>query len=243
MSETIVRDAKCVILGAGRGRRLEPITKGRYPKCLLKLGEKTLFQYQVEAARAAGLNDILVVTGFKPDTVEKLASDLQVNTIWNPLSEFTENIASLAIVRNLKNDLVIINGDVFFPREFLPLLLSEKQSALLIDRWSGGRYDAEAMRVSMDRSGWITSISKTIPKKKASGEYIGICRIRNRDMRLLRLALTSLLSSKALWNWYESAFDLMMRNQRVFRGCFLPIGYNWAEIDTPQDYRKALNYL
>ena len=67
-----VQDLKCVILAAGRGRRLESISKGRYPKCLLKLRDKTILQYEIDAARAAGLNDILIVTGYKSETVEKL---------------------------------------------------------------------------------------------------------------------------------------------------------------------------
>jgi len=238
-----VQDLKCVILAAGKGRRLESISKGRYPKCLLKLRGKTILQYEIDAARAAGLNDILVVTGYKPETVEKLASRLGVKTVWNPLSEYADNILSLAIVRELNSDIVVINGDVLVPKEVLPLLFSIKQSALVIDGWSSDRFDSEAMKVAVDRSGWITSISKTMPKKDACGEYIGVAMIRFRDMRLLRLAFSELLSSKTFWTWYESAFNLMMRNRKVFRTCFLPTGCDWTDIDTPADYRKALKIV
>jgi choline kinase len=239
----VVQDVKCVILAAGRGRRLESITKGRYPKCLVKLRDKTLLQYEIDAARAAGLNDILVVTGYKSETVEKVASGLGIETVWNPLSEYAENILSLAIVRELNSDLVVINGDVLVPKEVLPMLFSIKQSALVIDGWSSGHYDPEAMKVTVDRSGWITSISKTIPKKDARGEYIGVAMIRFRDMRLLRLAFSELLSSKTFWTWYESAFNLMMCNRKVFKSCFLPTGCDWTEVDTPADYRKALKIV
>jgi choline kinase len=236
-------EIKCVILAAGRGRRLEAITHARYPKCLVRLKGKTLLQRQIEAARAEGLNDILVVTGYKPETVEKITHDLDVETLWNPLSEYAENILSLAIVRNLRSDLIIINGDVLIPREALPLLLSTKQSALVIDKWSIGQFDAEAMKVSMNGPGWITSISKSVTRKHANGEYIGIGRIRSRDMRLLRVALSEFLSSGTFWTWYESAFDMMVRRRKVLKGCFLPAGCPWAEIDTPAEYRQALKLL
>jgi choline kinase len=197
---------------------------------------------QVAAARAVGLNEISVITGYKPETVDRVAAGLKVDTIWNPLSEFTENIVSLAIVRNFDSDVVIINGDVLFPREFLKLMLDSKDSTLLIDKWANDYYDAEAMKVSI-RSEWITSISKEIPMKKAKGEYIGICKIRRRDMSLVRGALNQLLSSKALWFWYEAAFNLMVRHRRVFKSTFLPTECSWTEIDTPQDYERALSVL
>ncbi|MGE0811304.1 MAG: NTP transferase domain-containing protein, partial [Immundisolibacter sp.] len=60
---------QAVILSAGQGRRLLPLTADR-PKCLVDLHGKTLLQWQLDALLAAGVGPVTVVTGYASDAVE-----------------------------------------------------------------------------------------------------------------------------------------------------------------------------
>ena len=53
-----------VILAAGMAKRLRPLTDTK-PKCLLKVGERTLLERTVDAMVATGINELVVVTGYK----------------------------------------------------------------------------------------------------------------------------------------------------------------------------------
>ena len=68
-----------VILAAGMAKRLRPLTDA-CPKCLLKIGERTLLQRTVDAMIAAGINELVVVTGYRGEMIrdfltEKYLSD------------------------------------------------------------------------------------------------------------------------------------------------------------------------
>ena len=52
-----------VILAAGMAKRLRPLTDTK-PKCLLKVGERTLLERTVDAMAAAGITEFVVVTGY-----------------------------------------------------------------------------------------------------------------------------------------------------------------------------------
>jgi choline kinase len=54
---------KAIILSAGQGSRLLPLTEGR-PKCLLPIGPRTLIEWQIWALTQGGVNDIAVVVGY-----------------------------------------------------------------------------------------------------------------------------------------------------------------------------------
>ena len=59
-----------VILAAGKGSRLNGIV-GDKPKCLLRLGAKTLIERQIEALRRVGIEDIVIIVGCQADRVKR----------------------------------------------------------------------------------------------------------------------------------------------------------------------------
>ena len=65
---------KAVILSAGQGSRLLPLTEDR-PKCLLAIGEDTILGVQLKALKAGGVTDVAIVTGFRTAAVEQAAEE------------------------------------------------------------------------------------------------------------------------------------------------------------------------
>jgi len=57
-----------VILAAGMAKRLRPLTDTK-PKCLLKVGERTLLERTVRAMQQAGITEFVVVTGYRADQI------------------------------------------------------------------------------------------------------------------------------------------------------------------------------
>lgn len=82
---------KAVILAAGSGKRL----KLSMPKSLAVIGGKTLLEHQSSILKKY-VDKIIVVTGYKHECMERIASKLGLKTVWNPISKITENIVSLA---------------------------------------------------------------------------------------------------------------------------------------------------
>ncbi len=60
---------RVIILAAGQGKRLLPLTAD-VPKALLDIGGKTLIERQVEAFASNGLKDFVVITGYAADKME-----------------------------------------------------------------------------------------------------------------------------------------------------------------------------
>jgi len=65
---------KAVVLAAGLGKRLTKITK-QTPKVLVRLGQKTLIEHNIDKLRKIGINDISLVIGYKGEMVKQVLGD------------------------------------------------------------------------------------------------------------------------------------------------------------------------
>ncbi len=106
------------ILAAGKGERLWPLTKNT-PKSLLDLGDgTTLLNRQLSSAINSKIfNEIFLITGYLHEKIEeaikKYQSSVNINTIYNPFYDITNNLVSLWTARCelSKDDFMITNGD------------------------------------------------------------------------------------------------------------------------------------
>ena len=90
---------KAVILAAGTASRLRPLTE-HTPKCLLKIGERSLLQRSIDAIIAAGVRNFVIVTGYLHEQIEQFISEqygdsISVEFIHNDVYDSTNNIYSL----------------------------------------------------------------------------------------------------------------------------------------------------
>ncbi|MBK1652709.1 sugar phosphate nucleotidyltransferase [Halorhodospira halochloris] len=61
---------RAIILAAGQGTRLRPLTDDR-PKCMVELEGKPLLEHQLEVLRGAGIEDIHVVGGYRAEWLQQ----------------------------------------------------------------------------------------------------------------------------------------------------------------------------
>ena len=112
-----------VLLSAGQGRRLAPLTDNK-PKCLVNVAGRTMLEWQLHAIAAVGISEVTVVTGFCGSTVEDavkvMAPPLRVECLHNPFYSVADNISSCWIAREkFGPDTVLVNGDTLFDQRSL----------------------------------------------------------------------------------------------------------------------------
>jgi len=139
---------KAIILAAGKGTRLKPLTDN-VPKCLIEINGRTILEYQVRSFFNAGINDVTIVVGYLAESVIKFCNQnrLYVNFILNEEYNDTNNMFSLFLAKNTvyDSDLIICNGDVIFSPNILTGLLQDcNKNAIAVDV---NKYFDESMKV------------------------------------------------------------------------------------------------
>jgi L-glutamine-phosphate cytidylyltransferase len=128
---------KAIILAAGNGSRLRPLTNDR-PKCLLDVDGRPLIDHQREALRRYGVTDILVVVGYHGDRIRQHLGGT-ARYIENVRFGLTNSLYSLWLARDeLRTGALVLNSDVLAPpRLFERLLRSPAPDAVLVQRGEG----------------------------------------------------------------------------------------------------------
>jgi choline kinase len=120
---------KAILMAAGRGTRISRHIDGK-PKCTVDLGNgRTLIEYSVELLKKKGIEEIVIVLGYKGDVIKDLIGS-KARYVENPFFDVTNSIASLWFAReHLTNTdrCLVMNGDVFLSEEALDLILKKSE--------------------------------------------------------------------------------------------------------------------
>jgi phosphoenolpyruvate phosphomutase len=129
---------KAIILASGVGRRLRPLTD-RYPKSLLRVGGKTLIDYQLEALAKHGICDIVITTGHLGKKLEdhvRKTGAASIQFVHNPEYERTNYIYSLWLTKGLvDDDIILLHGDLIFDSVLIQKLLEAQGNRVLVNRY------------------------------------------------------------------------------------------------------------
>jgi choline kinase len=231
-----------IILAAGKGSRLNG-TIGDKPKCLLRVGGKTLVERQIEALDAVGVTDIAVVVGCQADIVRRTCGP-RINYVENSRYAQTNSLYSLWLARPLLYDgFVVMNCDVLFHTQMLSdLVTSQHEDALLIAYQDDDAqpFGDEEMKVRV-RRGRVAEIAKTLPAEAADGENVGIVKFGREGARLLVGLLDQRVADGSLRDWAPKAFDEFARIRPLHT--VGTRGFPWTEIDFPEDYERAVREI
>jgi L-glutamine-phosphate cytidylyltransferase len=234
---------RVIILAAGQGKRLLPLTAD-VPKALLDIGGKTLIQRQVEAFAENGLKDFVVVTGYAADKMEAalaaIARNLNVSikTIFNPFYAVADNLASCWLARGfMDRDFIQVNGDNVFRADLVARLLEPAAQAIAVAINRKDGFDADDMKVMLD-GGRLTEVGKTLPVDTVDAEAIGFYVFRNEGaahyVNELELAMRD---PQGLKRWFPSAVGSLAKKVPI--GVVEITGLRWAEVDFPVDLQQA----
>lgn len=228
---------RAVILAAGSGRRLRPVV-GPWPKCLARLGGRTLLERQLDTLRACGIDEVSVVAGYRHEAVAAIC-DGAADIVLNPDHATTNSLYSLWLAREaLAGGFVVLNSDVLFDAPLLARLLdSRHDDALLVAmREPGVRYSDEEMKVQVV-DGCVAAIDKALPDAQADGENVGIAKFGPAGAAALCGQLDAIVARGELREWLPRAFDGFCRRRPLH--VVDTAGRPWIEIDFPEDYTRA----
>jgi len=232
---------KAIILSAGQGRRLLPLTKD-IPKCMLPVQGYPMLEWQISSLLRKGIQDITVVVGFQASCVEdhlrKTFDSPKVTTLYNPFYAVSDNLASCWIARcNMDEDFILLNGDTLFEDNILERVLSCETHPLLVTIDKKGCYDADDMKV-VDENGLLIQVGKNIPLDLVTGESIGLHVFRNQGPLFFCQTVERMIRyPEALGHWYLSVIDNLSGSVPV--GVCSIEGMQWLEVDYPEDLERA----
>jgi choline kinase len=227
---------RAIILAAGQGKRLLPLTEAR-PKCLIELSGRSLLAWQLLRLQAAGVEDAVVVTGFRADAVaaEVAALDMAmpVRLAFNPFYTVSDNTASCWIVREaFDRDVLLLNGDTLFGPGVAERLIGAPEADITVAIDRKPSYDADDMKV-LTEDGKLRAIGKTIEAYDA--ESIGFLRFSRSGAAKFAAGVEHALERpEGLKRWYLSVIDELARAAADVRVCSIE-GLEWGEMDFPQD--------
>jgi L-glutamine-phosphate cytidylyltransferase len=109
---------KAILLAAGMGTRLRPLTLTT-PKSLVEVNGKPMLERQVEYLQEIGVDDIYVVTGYLKEKFAYLKEKYGVTLIHNDKYDQYNNLYTMYLVREFLPDAYVIDADVFLKNNFL----------------------------------------------------------------------------------------------------------------------------
>jgi len=157
---------KAVILSAGQGKRLLPLTTDR-PKCLLPVRGRSLIEWQIGELAKCGINQVTTVLGFRADKVERLLRERydsqRVKTIYNDAYAVSDNLVSCWTAHDeMNSDFVLLNGDTLFEAAVLKSLLDTHGHQVTVVVSHKDDYDTDDMKVELDGGGLPTAIAISV---------------------------------------------------------------------------------
>ena len=230
---------KAIILAAGVGKRLWPITQHR-PKCLIELAGRSLLARYFDALAGAGIREVVLVVGYKQEmirtTVGTGLSGLRATFLVN--EQFQRgSITSLWQARTeLDTDVLVMDADVLFHHDILRRLVNSAfPTALLMDETV--KQQTEECMVVVE-GGRVIALTKKMPLHyDLAGEGVGFLKVAARDTAELVRSLRTYVDRGALDMEYEDALLEFFGQTRV--GFERIGGLPWVEIDFPEDVQRA----
>jgi choline kinase len=241
---------KAIILAAGQGARLRPLTDDR-PKCMVEYQGKPLIEHVVHALRQSGVDDIIAIRGYKPEALRCAG----VRFYDNPRYASTNMVSTLFCAEpELDDDTIISYSDIVYsPSVIRRLMSADAELAVVIDRdwrrlWQERMDDPldDAETLRLDAQGHILELGKKARSyEDIEGQYIGLLKVAASAWPKLRafyhrLDRQLVYDGKDFDNMYMTSFVQAVID-RLMPVLAVPIQGGWLEIDVPSDLSINVN--
>ena len=232
---------KAIILSAGQGSRLGHLTDDR-PKCLIEFGGRSLLDWQLDTLAANGVEDVVVVTGFRDDQIAAVLARRSggptVRTVFNPFFKVADNLGSLYMVRaELTGDCLVWNGDTLVSKALMARVVTNETPGICVTIDRKPAYDDDDMKVIADDHGRLRAIGKRI-SEGVNAESIGLLAFRGGGAERFAEAIDrAMRTAEGTTIWYLRVIHHLAQDGAVWT---LDIkGEEWGEVDFPEDVAPA----
>jgi len=237
----------CLILAAGEGKRLQPLTKDS-PKGLVSLIGKSLISRQINNLNTLGIKNIAIVTGYK---AEKF-NTFQCKTFYNKFFNITNMVESLFIARSFlesaQEDIFISYGDIVYEKKNLQIVMDTPGDIVVmvddswVDLWSLRNEDPlnDAETLKYGEKGQIIELGKK-PKSmnEIKGQYTGLIKISYHKIKELidfydQINRSLLYDGRSFKQMYMTSF-LQLLIEAGWKIMPAKVNNGWLEVDTVKD--------
>jgi choline kinase len=252
---------RAILIAAGRGKRLGTHTD-EIPKCMVGVGARPILGWVWEAFRAAGIEELVVIRGYRGDVLESFVRTLVPKVTFVDNLEWQTNnvLLSLACARRYLDQpcLVSYSDIIFTPAVARAAVESTAEIGLVIDREFRTIYEGrtehpldEGEVSDLMPDGSVARVGKrALPPAEAVGEYIGLTRLGARGVATVARTLDGLAKR------FEGRDHEPFQRAATYRNAYLTdlwqelidgglpiqpvlIAGQWREIDTGQDLERA----
>ncbi|HEX8421411.1 MAG TPA: phosphocholine cytidylyltransferase family protein [Sphingomonas sp.] len=229
---------KAIIIAAGRGSRLLPLTL-TMPKCLVRVGTQSIIDHQLDAAYAAGITEAVVVGGYRIEQVEEHLArrDARIATtlIFNPFWAISSSIGSVWAAReHLHGGFMLMNGDTVFDPAVIVTAVQGAPAGLTLVVEAAAEPDPDDMRVEMI-GGRISAVGKGLDPAIATHRSLGVVLSSGGDA--YADALREIIAQPGGTDAYHHAIIARLASQGVHALVTDP-NARWQEVDAPADIAR-----
>lgn len=227
-----------VIVAAGFSTRINRDIGGK-PKCTLRvLDGIPLILYTVETLRALKVNEIIVVSGYGHEVLEKVLEGRGATIKYNPFFGVSNSIGSAWFGNDLYDcgeDILIINGDSFYEKSLFQMMIDSNDSPLLlVDR--AAKDDADVKVIIRD--GIATSYGKNL-EEPVDAESADLIKLNTEHAVLFGKKLRDMLAC----GQYDEYWETVVFNLENVPVVSVDVaGVFWGEIDDIEDYERIVEY-
>ncbi|MBA3622012.1 MAG: phosphocholine cytidylyltransferase family protein [Actinomycetota bacterium] len=234
-----------VVLAAGGGMRLRPLTDD-LPKTLLPVdGDRSILELALRNLRAVGISEVVIVTGHAADAIERRVPELEktydvsLRTVFNDHHHDWNNAYSLWLARHeLADGGLLVNGDTVHPAAVERRLLEARGAAPIMLALDDHKSLAEEeMKVLLDGDDKLLRINKALDPDAVHGEYIGVTLIESAAVPRLAQALQATYERDTTL-YYEDGYQQYADWGETIRTAAIG-AVDWVEVDNHDDLNRA----
>lgn len=233
---------QAIILAAGMSKRLRPLTDTT-PKCLLKVGEKTILEMTINNIQKNGITEFVMVTGYRENMIKDFISanfpKLSIKYLTNSDYENNNNSYSLWMTKDyISEDSILLDSDILFDFRIISKLLESEHNDSLAVNTNHNLADEE-IKVIVDSTNKILHIGKELDPPKCYGESIGIEKFSHSFFKQLGDILErKIVKEKNVNEFYEKSFQELYNEGNAMYAIDVS-EYKSMEIDFPEDLHRA----
>ena len=209
-------------------------------KALLRIGEKTIIQNQIEQCLELGIERFIFVVGYDRERlcehILRYLPGREVIFCENRCYREINTLYSLHLVYEyIADEFLIIDGEIFFKEQLLERICSERSNTQLL--FKRGACSSSAMKMSVSENSRLLAIGKDIPGDKCTGEFIGIGFFARSDLEIFRTIVEQEIKKGQEKSQFEFAVNILSQ-QREILAVEAEAG-EYLKVTSPEDQKKA----
>lgn len=240
LSNTKKRISTALLLAAGTGSRLYPLTQNS-PKCLTKVNEISILERLITSLNQHGFERLVVVTGHLENRIRKFlgnrAGNITIEYVYSPSYKTTNNIYSLWMAREIINEpFLLIESDlVFDPSLLTDMLYPDRIAIARMQPWLNGS------TVTINQFNKVKAFHSDAANPSSQTRYktVNIYSLSLSSWYGIIERLNQYILAGRVNNYYEVVFARMVAEKCLsFQAVFFD-SKPWYEIDTIEDLASA----